>query len=422
MGRELSGEGQVVQPGDAEHGLVNAVALEAAVPQDLPGAPRQTRSVPVPADRASRHRRSGLTTPLEEDGLTLAMRADARGAAADSDQHTLRAGIRSMGLDDFVSCRIPGTEVHLGKSRKLFAACERLREEDLAIARRTPGLRAEDQPPADLELSDEAQEEQLLTQRRIFREQQEEDRPRLRALIRDAYERGRRGTAATFFAVPRSRNSTWRATRVSSKRRRRKPTVPSAATTWPPHPPGFSSRDDSGDERTIPSQRKDRRSSACRLVGRAQRSPPAHGPEFRTVGQGHHYGPRMSEPVPARQRTLYQRGPLRRALLDTSMLTTDIIADGAVSRSTRVRGGRRSALVRRSALLPHRRGAAPSFDVRPPRTEGAQPPCDSASTTCRAATTMERLRGNTGRRPVVGCHRVTVRPAGVGEAAPGVIE
>ena len=75
-------------------------------------------------------------------------------------------------------------------SRKLFAACERLHGEDLAIARRTPGLRAEDQPPADLELSDEAQEEQLLTQRRIFREQQEEDRPRLRALIRDAYERG----------------------------------------------------------------------------------------------------------------------------------------------------------------------------------------------------------------------------------------
>ena len=36
MGRELSGEGQVVEPGDAEHGLVNTVALEPAVPQDLP--------------------------------------------------------------------------------------------------------------------------------------------------------------------------------------------------------------------------------------------------------------------------------------------------------------------------------------------------------------------------------------------------
>ncbi|MET9458169.1 hypothetical protein ABZY05_24330 [Streptomyces canus] len=85
---------------------MNTVALEAAVPQDLTrkwpedrlgdsddalvGAARaqmlaylalrsapaiQLRSVPVPADRVSRHRRSGLTTPLEEDGLTLAMRA-----------------------------------------------------------------------------------------------------------------------------------------------------------------------------------------------------------------------------------------------------------------------------------------------------------------------------------------------------------
>ncbi|MFC4011127.1 hypothetical protein ACFOY2_28140 [Nonomuraea purpurea] len=89
-------------------------------------------------------------------------------------------------LDDFLTCRIPGTEVHLGVSRKLFAACERLHEEDLAIAQRTPELRAEDQPADVQELSDDAQEEQRLTQRRIFREQQEEARP----LLRDAYERG----------------------------------------------------------------------------------------------------------------------------------------------------------------------------------------------------------------------------------------
>ena len=34
----------------------------------------------------------------------------------------------------------------------------------------------------------------------------------------------------------------------------------------------------------------------------------------------------MSELAPAGRRTLYQRGPLRRALLDTSVLTTDVIA------------------------------------------------------------------------------------------------
>ncbi|GGJ73243.1 hypothetical protein GCM10010121_099750 [Streptomyces brasiliensis] len=35
MGRELPHEGEVVHPGDAEHGGVNAVAFQAAVAKDL---------------------------------------------------------------------------------------------------------------------------------------------------------------------------------------------------------------------------------------------------------------------------------------------------------------------------------------------------------------------------------------------------
>ncbi|MFD4923098.1 gamma-glutamyltransferase [Streptomyces goshikiensis] len=177
--------------GDSDDALIGAARAQMLAYLALRSAPAShLRTVPVPADRASRHRRSGLTTPLEDDDLTLALRADARGAAPRVEQHTLRAGIRSMGLDDFLTCRILGTEVHLGMSRKLFAACERLYEEDLAIARRTPGLRAEDQPAFDQGLSDDAQEERRLDQRQIFREQQEEARPRLRPLLRDAYEQG----------------------------------------------------------------------------------------------------------------------------------------------------------------------------------------------------------------------------------------
>jgi hypothetical protein len=177
--------------GESDDALTGAARAQMLVYLALRSAPAsQLRTVPVPADRAARHRRSGLTTPLEGDGLTFAMRAGCRSAAApDSEQHALRAGIRSMGLDDVLSCRIPGTEVHLGMSRSMFAACERLREEDLAIAQRTPGLRAEDQAAAYEELSDEAQEERRLAQNRILREQ-EEARPRLRPLLRDAYERG----------------------------------------------------------------------------------------------------------------------------------------------------------------------------------------------------------------------------------------
>ncbi|MGP3920391.1 hypothetical protein [Nonomuraea sp. 10N515B] len=177
--------------GDSDDALIGAARAQMLVYLALRSAPAsQLRTVLVPAERASRRQRSGLITPLEDDDHTRATRAEARGAAPHTERHILRARIRSMGLDDFLTCRIPGTEVQLGMSRKLFAACERLREEDLAIAQRTPGLRAEDQPAGDQELSDDAQEEQRLTQRRIFREQQEEARPRLRPLLRDAYEQG----------------------------------------------------------------------------------------------------------------------------------------------------------------------------------------------------------------------------------------
>ncbi|MFF5108109.1 hypothetical protein [Streptosporangium sp. NPDC000509] len=177
--------------GYSDDALIGAARAQMLTYLALSSAPTsQLRTVPVPAERASRHRRFGLTTPLEGDDLTLAMRAEARREASRTERHTLRARTRSMGLDDFLTCRIPGTEVHLGMSRKLFAACKRLREEDLAIAQRTPGLRAEDQPADNQELSDNAQEERRLTQRRIFRDRQEEARPRLRPLLRSAYERG----------------------------------------------------------------------------------------------------------------------------------------------------------------------------------------------------------------------------------------
>ncbi|MDP4502051.1 hypothetical protein [Nonomuraea turcica] len=86
--------------------------------------------------------------------------------------------------------------------------CERLREEDLAIAQRTPGLRAEDRPAGDQELSDDVQEEQRLTQRRIFREQQEEARPRLRPCSATPTSGERQATGVIYCAVPRSQNST----------------------------------------------------------------------------------------------------------------------------------------------------------------------------------------------------------------------
>ncbi|NJQ03305.1 gamma-glutamyltransferase [Streptomyces sp. PLAI1-29] len=154
--------------------------------------PSQLRTIALAADRTTRRRRrEGITTPLEGDDATRALRADARGAASNlGDEQSLREGARLIGLDDFLTCRIPGTELHLGMSRRLFAACARLHHEDRMIAERTPGLRAEDQRFAEEPADEEAEEERRRTQRRIFREQQEEARPQLRRLVRQAYDQG----------------------------------------------------------------------------------------------------------------------------------------------------------------------------------------------------------------------------------------
>ncbi|WP_244189296.1 hypothetical protein [Streptomyces incarnatus] len=151
--------------------------------------PSRLRSVGLPADRSTRRRTLvGLTTPLERDPATHELRAHVRAETTQEDQETLRFHARDVGLDDFLTCRIPGTEVQLGMSRRLFSTCEQLHREDQLIAERTPGLRAEDQRIADEPADEEAEEQRRRTQRRVFREAQEEERDLVRERLRDAYE------------------------------------------------------------------------------------------------------------------------------------------------------------------------------------------------------------------------------------------
>jgi len=52
VGRELPREGEVAQPGDSEHGGVNAVAFQAAVTKGLPGVHPREGVLDVGADLA----------------------------------------------------------------------------------------------------------------------------------------------------------------------------------------------------------------------------------------------------------------------------------------------------------------------------------------------------------------------------------
>lgn len=141
--------------------------------------PSQLRTALVPAQRG--FRRTGLITPLERTD-TAAMRADAGEAALSAERSARRNRIRDIGLDDFLTCRIAETGIHLGMSRQLFAACATLHAR--AIELRAPSLLAEEAA----ELVDDEREERGLDDRRNFYTQLEEALPRLQRQLREAYE------------------------------------------------------------------------------------------------------------------------------------------------------------------------------------------------------------------------------------------
>lgn len=116
--------------GDHEELLSNTDALLPVTRQQLLvyralvfGAVEDLRIVPISRDRAGRARAAtGTLTPLERDEPTAQVRRRLR-----QDLPRNAEGLRSrLDVDDFVAARIPGTGLHLGMSRRLFAACDAL--------------------------------------------------------------------------------------------------------------------------------------------------------------------------------------------------------------------------------------------------------------------------------------------------------
>lgn len=89
-----------------------------------------------------------------------------------------------MGLDSFLTGRIPHTEVTLGMSRRLYATCAELFQADQKIAERTPGLCSED---GATEVEEEELEERSTATRREYRERQEEARPIVQRRLREVF-------------------------------------------------------------------------------------------------------------------------------------------------------------------------------------------------------------------------------------------
>ncbi|WP_234363529.1 gamma-glutamyltransferase [Streptomyces sp. TN58] len=99
--------------GDSDDALMGTARAQMLVYLALSGAqPSRLKTVALPADRTNRRRSArGVTTPLERDTDAYAMRSDVRAEFADDAQPGRREYARALGLDDFLTYRVPGTEL-----------------------------------------------------------------------------------------------------------------------------------------------------------------------------------------------------------------------------------------------------------------------------------------------------------------------
>lgn len=166
----------------------------------LQGLPRSALTVrpvgPAPDERQSAAR---LTRPLEDDPLT----DEERRYAQENPEAYARRPASSRA--DMLTGRVPGTNLLLGMSRRLFAACHSLAYEHAAILEvldrygvdvgPPPAPPALNQPGTGLarldDLDDEEYEKQVSKRRVWFAEIEDGERARISDNVRQAYDAGR---------------------------------------------------------------------------------------------------------------------------------------------------------------------------------------------------------------------------------------
>ncbi|MFJ8738282.1 gamma-glutamyltransferase [Embleya sp. NPDC127516] len=170
------------------------VLLEAALDQLLVylhlryGPQAGVRVTPLASGSASARREAGGgVVLLEHDVETRETRRALRGQWP-ADHRGLR---ERPGVVDFISAPIPGTGVHLGMSRSLFAACASLHRGQMRIVRDTPGLLTSGRGLHHLLFeTDDDLEAVRREQRGRFRERETREHDRIRRDVREGYVRG----------------------------------------------------------------------------------------------------------------------------------------------------------------------------------------------------------------------------------------
>jgi hypothetical protein len=146
--------------------------------------PDARRIIPVGPGVADRASRSGLVTLLEGEPST----SSERNAARDGERYWQRG---RAGRLDLLAGRVPGTDLIVGMSRRLFAACRSLAavQADLAEA-----VDAEHPMAADTDLHAEELDERIRERRALYWEREQGVRPQAEDVVRYGFREGQRQT------------------------------------------------------------------------------------------------------------------------------------------------------------------------------------------------------------------------------------
>lgn len=177
-GRESPGDDDTALLALARSRMLIFYALQALPPQSLSVRPigPAIGTAQVGAGRAK-----DFVVPLEIDDSTRSERATAQDSAAYYRRpHALRY--------DMLTGPVPGTDLILGMSRRLYSACRTLAAEEAALLETVradmPDLMATTSPEA---LDEDQYEDQLRERRELFAEREADERDRLHAATREAY-------------------------------------------------------------------------------------------------------------------------------------------------------------------------------------------------------------------------------------------
>lgn len=154
--------------------------------QGLPSGSLSVRPVgpAIASAQLGRGRSAELLVPLETERSTRAERA----AARDSSAYYSRPPSSRF---DMLTGRVPGTDLILGMSRRLFTACRALAAEEARLFETVqadlPSVPESDELAA---VSEDWLEDRILERRALFAEREDELRDHLRATTREGYEVG----------------------------------------------------------------------------------------------------------------------------------------------------------------------------------------------------------------------------------------